>query len=324
MGNPEMPPRTRSDLISENRLGSGTPSRADLLISLINNRQFITDNFTSANFAEVDVRPRFQRLRYIRATFVIHLVKGVERAWDDLQNDVTSGRVQHTGESTVERFNSLILDIDQALKWDSENRADDSQAAEADVPDSYFMDKVVRRYMSKIGTNICAPNAEPNTFYGKIGDPISPDFSTIRGSPSDPVRRVILDKLTVPFYHYVLWPLEKSYAWLLGREQPVWSAQLEGRTLDVLVATLTTLISASCLAGSVGLLYKLQSKPGPDRIVAAFFASVVCAIPAAFLGEMMGKVSVLLAGIWAVLTVIVFYSDQNAVVRPGSVIPFNV
>lgn len=155
------------------------------------------------------------------------------------------------------------------------------------------MDKVLRRYMDANKDKSC-PNAEPNVYYGSVGDPIPPDFSCLRSSPTDPIRRFILDTILVPFHHKIYRPLATMYTRLLGRDPSTGESQVRGRTITIVVATLETLIATAVFAGSVAFLYSLKSTK--MRLITAFFMSIICAIPAALLSEAMKSVSVLIAG----------------------------
>jgi hypothetical protein len=159
----------------------------------------------------------------------------------------------------------------------------DSRAAQAPVVHPFFMNTVFRHYLDQQTTSLFAPNGELKAFYGSQGDPVSQNLCAVRGCEDDFFRRLILNNLLVPINEHIYKPCEKLYYALFSRVQEEEARGLGGRTLEIIVSALECVVSVSCIAGSVTLLYNLPSMK--DRIIATTFLSLVFPYAIVFLSK---------------------------------------
>ncbi|KAF2634346.1 hypothetical protein P280DRAFT_278292 [Massarina eburnea CBS 473.64] len=282
---------TPPHFLSDDHLGSGTPKRADILLSFITYKDFYDDLETQP---EADVRHRFLRARSKRAAYVERLVRGCDRALEDFQSEVENGNIRQKEEDLERSFEIKILNLDKALRWYSQINEDDSKAACAPVVDQYFMEHTVRFYTNKPEKGLRGPNAELRASYGSVGDPVPISISAVRGCESDPVRRLILDKLTEPFYWKVYAPIRDWCKTAMGDETKSPKPKLEGGILQAIGIAVEFSVAAGCFAGSMTLLYNLKSTKA--RLITAPFMSLVCALPVVFMSRDARQWVMLMAG----------------------------
>ncbi|KAF2682479.1 hypothetical protein K458DRAFT_405739 [Lentithecium fluviatile CBS 122367] len=267
------------------------PSRADVVLSLIDYEDLFAD---IDKHPEGDVRHRFLRARTKRARYVESLVFVWENKVATLEQDQKAGKEDANGEGFMNRYETAMDRLDEALSRYSRVNEEDSKAVNAPVVEPYFMDNVHRWFMEKSGRGIRAPNGTMRSTYGSFGDPVSQEYMALCDWNKDFFHTLILNKLMIPFNEHIFTPIQTSYNSLLGRNLDHHTPGMSGRTLDVLVTTSECALAVCCFAASVTLLYNLETTK--TRMVAAPFASFACVAPVVFLSKDAKIIYTLMAG----------------------------
>ncbi|KAF2869492.1 hypothetical protein BDV95DRAFT_102237 [Massariosphaeria phaeospora] len=277
-----------------------TPSQQ--LLSLVNHHDLFAQ--IGNRHPEADIRQRLYRPRAIVAGYVEGKVCAKERAYDELAEEL---RKNPHDEGCFQRLERGILELDEALEWNSRVLLRDSQAANAPGVDPFFLN-VFRDHLNADPTKALAPNGEPRSMYGSHGDPVSDNFASLRDCPDDIFRRLILDRLLHPFNQHIVVRCLRYYNKLLSRsvQEP---RGLAGQTLDNMVHALECLVAALSLSGSVILLYNISSMR--DRLIAATFLSLAFLYPITFLSREATRVFALTAAFWAVIIVFITYDSRR-------------
>jgi hypothetical protein len=157
-----------------------------------------------------------------------------------------------------------------------------------------MMDSVFRHWVHEHENGIRAPNGELKSLYGSLGEPVSPSFTTLRGSENNFFRSVIVDKIMEPVDQRAFMPCRRLYNRMLGRQMPSDDHALGGRELGIIVSALEITLAVTCMAGSVVLLYNLTSTK--DRLIVASLSSLVFPYSVVFLSKEATRLFTLIAG----------------------------
>ncbi|KAJ4294271.1 hypothetical protein N0V90_007961 [Kalmusia sp. IMI 367209] len=218
-------------LFKNYRPGSRTPSLPDLLRALAAHKKLFNN---IDEHPEGDVRHRFGHARAIRARYIEFYVRGQERAWDELEDEVTRNKINANDPETIERFENVMIGLDKGLQWISRVWDEDSKAASAPAVGQH-MDSVYRIDLLPYAQGQLAPNAELRDIYGKVGDPVSSSLMALRGSDDSLIHNFITRILVARLEDYVAKPLVRGWDRLLRRAPRSRRAGLRGGTVDNLV-----------------------------------------------------------------------------------------
>ncbi|PVI08204.1 hypothetical protein DM02DRAFT_155921 [Periconia macrospinosa] len=292
---PPVPVDTTSDLISEET----TAAAADLLAFSSSYNEYFKD---AKKQPEADIRPRLLVPRNKVAKFVEYIVKS---RWRDVENSEKEWCAVNDplGRKDMERrYGEKMVGFLKVLLLYSQINDADTKATQACKVDQFIMDNTIRRHMNSQSTG---SNAQLCEEYGAVGEPAPASHFAMRGPEDNLLRRILLNKLLVPVDQSIF-NLQEKYRKHKGQNIENQDAMGEVRNvpLEMVARILECMIAAGCFAGSVVLLYYLRSTR--NKLIAAPFMSFVCALPVSFLSKQSQGLFMLMAGIWAVLAVIVF------------------
>lgn len=138
------------------------------------------------------------------------------------------------------------------------------------------------------------PNGQAQDFYGKVGEPPSPDFIAICETEQSLFSYVVVEWLMKPYYDFLYNPTRIFIYNVVGKPLPETQNQGMGRrTHDILVPGLEALLSCAYMACSVALSVNLSSQT--DRLIPMSIMSLVFPFSVLFLSSKAKTIFVLCA-----------------------------
>ncbi|CAI6272929.1 unnamed protein product [Periconia digitata] len=261
------------------------------------------------NRPEIDIRPRHFLERNKRAKFYESKVRSRWRAVEILEIELKATRGPRSREQITAEWEIAMVELDKSLHKYSEINEQDTKAARARPVHKFIMDHMFR-WFSDVDSR--APNAEQWESFGEAGGPVPRSYFALRAPENNGLHRLILRFLAAA--EECCNNLQYRHNKSSGNNAKKQRKRLTGRTLELITNILECMIAAGCFAGAVIALYYIRSTR--IKLIVVPFMSLVCAVPVSFLTKQSQGLFTLMAGIWAVLVVIVFLQAGN----PSSVV----